>query len=63
MTDDKEHPSPSPAEASREGLRELEKGHPHHGTTAHTPAPHPSGPKFDERASEVHRGGLPGEKK
>jgi hypothetical protein len=54
----------SPGEASREGLRELEEGHPHHGTTSHTPAPHPSGPKFDETASEVHRAGqLPYEKK
>jgi hypothetical protein len=62
MTNDKEHQSP--AEASREGLRELEEGHPQHGTTAHTPAQHPSGPKFDETPSEAHRGGpLPNEKK
>jgi hypothetical protein len=63
MTNDKDHLSP--AEASREGLREIEEGHPHHGTTGHTPAPHPSGSKFDETASEVHRGGVvsPSEKK
>lgn len=55
--DDKEHLSP-PAQASREGLRELEEGRKHHGTTAHTPAPHPNGAKFDEAATEVHRGGV-----
>jgi hypothetical protein len=54
MKNEKDHKSP--AEASREGLRELEEGHPSHETTAHTPAPHPSDAKFDERASEVHRG-------
>jgi hypothetical protein len=54
----------SPEEASREGLRELEESHPHHATTGHTPAQHPSGPKFDETPSEVHRGGpLPNQKK
>jgi len=59
MTNDKDQKDhPSPAEASREGLRELEAAHPHHDTTAHTPAKHPSGPKFDETASEVHRGGV-----
>jgi len=66
MTNDKDKEEHlSPGEASREGLRELEDGHAHHGTTAHTPAPHPSGAKFDERASEVHRGGVvsPNEKK
>jgi hypothetical protein len=57
MKNDKDEAHPSPAEASREGLRELEEGHPHHDTTAHTPAKHPSGPKFDETPSEVHRGG------
>jgi len=62
VTNDKDHVSPG--EASREGLRELDEGHPHHGSTAHTPAPHPSGSKFDETASEVHRGvGKPNEKK
>ena len=62
MTNDKDHFSP--AKASRKGLRELEEGHPHHGTTAHTTALRPSGPKFDETASEVHRtGNLPYEKK
>jgi hypothetical protein len=57
MTDDKKRPSVA-GEASREGLRELEQGHPHHETTAHTPASHPSGKKFDETPSEVHRGGV-----
>ena len=53
----------TPAEASREGLRELDN-HEHHNTTAHTPAQHSSGPKFDETPSEVHRGGpLPNQKK
>jgi hypothetical protein len=62
VTNDKDHLSPG--EASREGLHELDEGHPHHGSTAHTPAPHPSGPKFDETPNEVHRGGpLPNEKK
>jgi hypothetical protein len=62
MTNDKKHFSPG--EASREGLRQLEEGHPHHGSTAHTPAPQPGGSKFDETASEVHRGGqVPNEKK
>jgi hypothetical protein len=60
MTNDKGHPSP--AEASREGLRELDE-HKHHGTTAHTSPPHPSGPKFDETPSEVHRGTHVAEKK
>jgi hypothetical protein len=33
-------PVTSPAEASREGLAELEEHtHPHHQTTAHTPPP------------------------
>ena len=53
MTDKK---VPSPAEASREGLRQLEDGKPHHDTTAHTTPPHPSGATFDETASETHRG-------
>ena len=55
----------SPGEASREGLRELDAGHPHHASTEHTAAVHPNGPKFDETASEVHRGGVvsPNEKK
>ena len=63
MSNEKEHSSPG--EASREGLRELDAERPHHGSTAHTPAAHPNGPKFDESASEVHRGGVvsPNEKK
>jgi hypothetical protein len=60
MKNDKDHVSPG--EASREGLRELDE-HAHHGTTAETPASHSSGPKFDERASEVHRGTHVPEKK
>lgn len=61
MNDDKR---PTPGEASREGLRELdEQGH-HHETTAHTPPVHPHGAEFDETAGEIHRGGpLPYEKK
>ena len=53
MTDAKK--PKSPAEASREGLRQL-GGYRKHGSTANTPAVHPSGPEFDEQASEVHRG-------
>jgi hypothetical protein len=60
MKNDKDHVSPG--EASREGLRELDE-HAHHGTTAHTPGKHPSGAKFDEAPSEVHRGTHVPEKK
>jgi len=62
MSDSKDHKSP--AEASREGLRQLDGGRQKHGSTAHTPAVHPNGAKFDETAGEVHRGGpLADEKK
>jgi hypothetical protein len=62
MSDSKDHMSP--AEASRQGLRDLDEGRREHGSTATTPAKHPNGPKFDETASEVHRGGpLADEKK
>jgi hypothetical protein len=54
MTDSKHQKSP--AEASREGLALLKGGRRKHGSTANTPAVHPNGPKFDETASEVHRG-------
>jgi hypothetical protein len=54
MTDSKK--PKSPAQASREGLSLLTGGRRKHGSTAHTPAVHPNGPKFDEEASEVHRG-------
>ncbi len=51
-----------PGDASREGLRELDE-HPHHATTEHTAASHPSKAHFDETASDVHRpGNLPYEK-
>jgi hypothetical protein len=56
MSESNDHKSP--AEASREGLRQLDGGRTEHETTGHTPAKHPSGPKFDETASEVHRGGA-----
>jgi len=53
----------SPAQASREGLAKLDE-HAKHGSTAHTGASHPNGKKFDETASEVHRGApLADEKK
>jgi hypothetical protein len=60
MTDSKK--PKSPAEASREGLRQLAGGRRKHGSMANTPAVHPNGPKFDEEASEVHRGDASEEK-
>jgi hypothetical protein len=61
MTDSKDHKSP--AEASRAGLEQLDGNRHKHETTEHTAASHPNGSKFDETASEVHRGGIPGDKK
>jgi hypothetical protein len=43
----------SPAEASRDGLAELDH-HAKHGSTAHMPAVHENGKKFEE--TEIYRG-------
>jgi hypothetical protein len=52
MTDSKDHKSP--AEASKAGLDKLKDGRHEHGSTAHTPAVHPNGAKFEE--DEIYRG-------
>jgi hypothetical protein len=54
MTDTKK--PKSPAEASRDGLRLLAGNRKKHDTTAHTPAQHANGAKFDETATEPYRG-------
>ena len=60
MTDSNNHKTDandhkSPAEASREGLEQLDGArHKKHQTTEETAAVHPSGAKFDE--TEIYRG-------